>query len=337
MIIFWILIFIASLFLLVKSADWLVESSEKIGLVFKISPFVVGVTIVAFGTSFPELASALAAVLKGAAEIVVANAIGSNIANILLVVGLSAVAARHIVVKRRLVDLDAPFLAVATLVFIFTMWDRKIVLGEGIVLILAFVIYFSYIFFQRKNEKTKEIQEIIEVLPSRKEERDKEAERIIKNREKGIQPKLNFKIFLFLILGIIGLTVGANYIIESVLKISDILKISTSLIAITAIAIGTSLPELAVSVRAAWKKKYEVALGNIFGSNVFNILLVIGIPALISPLAVDNLTFTIGLPFLIIATLLFIISGIFRRIYAWQGIIYLLIYVLFLAKLFRLF
>ena len=140
-----------------------------------------------------------------------------------------------------------------------------------------------------------------------------------------------------LILGIIGLAVGANYTIESVLKLSEIFKISTSFIAITAVAVGTSLPELVVSVRAAMKKKYELALGNVFGSNVFNVLLVVGVPALIRPLVVDELTFTIGLPFLIVATLLFVISGISRRIHIWEGLMYLLIYVVFIVKLIGLF
>ena len=109
------------------------------------------------------------------------------------------------------------------------------------------------------------------------------------------------------------------------------------MIAITAIAVGTSLPELVVSVRAAIKKKYEIALGNIFGSNVFNVLIVAGIPALIKPLAIDSLTFLVGLPFLVIATLLFIISGISRRIHIWEGAMYLLIYILFIVKLLNLF
>jgi len=336
MLIFWILIFILSLALLVKSADWFVESSEKIGLALKISPFIIGVTIVSIGTSFPELASSIAAVLKGASEIVVANVIGSNIANILLIVGLSAVMARILLVKRSLIDLDAPLLAAATGLFIFIMLDRKIVFGEGILLLLAFLVYFLYTIFQRREEIiTPELVEVlpggaeIKVLPSRAERRRKEI------KEKP--SKLNFRIFLFLILGIIGLAIGANYTIESVLKISEFLKISTALIAITAIAVGTSLPELVVSVRAAIKKKYEIALGNIFGSNVFNVLIVAGIPALIKPLAIDSLTFLVGLPFLVIATLLFIISGISRRIHIWEGAMYLLIYILFIVKLLNLF
>jgi len=333
MLILWILIFILSLAILVKSADWFVESAEKIGLAFKISPFIIGMTIVAIGTSFPELASSIAATLKGATEIVAANTVGSNVANILLIVGLSAVAARALIVRRSLIDLDAPLLGAATFLFIFVMWDKEIVFGEGILLILGFLIYLLYAIFHRR-EKEEETPEAVEVLPSRVERREIEA----KIEPKPEKPeKLNFRVFLFLILGMAGLAVGANYTIEAMLKISDILKIATSLVAITALAIGTSLPELVVSIRAASKKKYEIALGNIFGSNVFNILLVAGIPALIRPLVVDELTFGIGLPFLVIATLLFIISGISRRIHIWEGAMYLLLYILFIVKLCGLF
>ncbi len=326
----WIFIFILSLALLVKSADWFVESAEKIGLALKISPFIIGVTIVAIGTSFPELASSLVAVLKGATEIVVANALGSNIANILLIVGISAIAARRLIVRRSLIDLDAPLLGTVTFLSIFIMWDKKIVLGEGILLILGFIIYLLYTILHKRRDE-EETSEAAEVLPSRIERRKKEAERIEPEKEKPT--RLSPKVFTFLILGMAGLAIGANYTIESVIKISEFFKISTSLIAITAVAIGTSLPELVVSIQAALKKKYEIALGNVFGSNVFNILLVTGIPALIRPLAIDELTFGIGLPFLIVATLLFVISTISRRIHIWEGAMYLLLYILFIIKL----
>lgn len=332
MLIFWIIIFILSLALLVKSADWFVESAEKIGLAFKMSPFVIGVTIVAIGTSFPEAAVSIFAVLKGATEMVTAIALGSGVANILLVIGLSAIVARTLIVKRSLIDLDAPLLATITVLFIFIMWDRQIVFGEGVLLLLAFLVYLLYAVFQKRDEQ--ETPEAVEVLPSRVERREKEA----KIKLERVKPaKLNFKVFFFLILGMAGLVVGAHYNIESVLKLSDFFKISTSLIAITAVAVGTSLPDLVVSVVAAAKKKYEIALGNIFGSNVFLMLIVVGIPALIKPLVVDDLTFTVGLPFLIIATLLFIISGISRRIHIWEGMMYLLVYILFIVKLCGLF
>lgn len=338
MLIFWIFIFILSLAVLIKSADWFVESSEKIGLAFKISPFIIGVTIVAIGTSFPELASSIAATLRGATEIVAANALGSAVANILLIVGLSAVVARSLIVRRSLIDLDSPLLATTTVLFIFIMWDKKIVFWEGILLISAFLVYILYTVSRRKGEK-EETPEIVEVLPSRVERRKVEIlpSRVERRKKEERVPKLRPKVFLFLILGMGGLALGAHYNIESVLKLSEFLKISTSLIAITAMAVGTSLPDLIVSVQAAAKKKYEIALGNIFGSNVFLVLSVVGIPALFKTIVVDDLTFRIGLPFLVIATLLFVISGISRKIHIWEGLMYLLIYILFIAKLCGLF
>ena len=327
---FWILIFLLSVALLVKSADWFVESAEKIGLVFKISPFIIGVTIVAAGTSFPELASGIAAVLRGSPEIVVANAIGSNIANILLIIGLSAVVSRRLIVKRSLIDLDAPLLATSTALFAFIILDKKIVIFEGILLLLAFIVYLLYTIFQR-SEEDGEGSEVVEVLSLKTEK--KEKAKIIKKKPKKTSLKIDAKTIFFLVLGIAGLIIGANYAIESMVKISTDFGVPTSLVAIIALAIGTSLPELVVSVRAASKKKYEIALGNVFGSNVFNLLLVVGIPGLIKPLVVDDLSFSIGFPFLVVATFLFILSGISRKIHIWEGAMYLLIYVLFTIKL----
>ncbi len=332
-LIFWSLIFVLSLIILVKGADWFVESSEKIGLALKISPFIIGVTIVAIGTSFPELASSLTAVFKEATEIVAANVIGSNIANILLIVGLSAVVGRRLAVRRSLIDVDLPLLASTTVLFGFILLDGKVVWQEGFLLLIAFLVYLFYTIAQRSEVPEKLLPEemvpgeIFEVLPSRVDRREV--------REKV--EKIEFKTLLFLILGIASLILGANYLIDSVLKLSEILKITTSLITILGVAVGTSLPELIVSVRAAWQKKYEIALGNVFGSNVFNSLTVMGLSGLFKPLIVDSLTFYIGFPFMVIATLLLIISGITRRISIWEGSMFLLIYILFVVKLFDIF
>jgi len=339
LLIFWILIFILSLTVLVKSSDWFIESAEKIALALKISPFIIGVTIVAVGTSFPELASSLAAVLKGANEIVVANVVGSNIANIFLIVGLSAVAGGILIVKRSLIDLDAPLLAASTALLVFVSLDKTINLGEAVLLLIAFLMYIFYTISQRQKEAetTPEIREILPeeeimtVLPSRIERREEEAKTISSSE------KINLKVIFFLILGLVGIVIGADYTIESVVKVAEILKILPGLIGITAVAVGTSLPELMVSVRAAFQKKYEISLGNIFGSNIFNGLVVTALPILIKPLVLDTATFYVGLPFLGIATTLFIISGISRRIHKWEGIFYLILYCLFIAKLFNWF
>jgi len=326
MIITWSLVFIASIALLVKSADWVVESSEKIGLALKISPFIIGVTIVAFGTSLPEVVTTIIATLKGNTEFVVDTAFGSNIATILLIVGLAAVFARKLVVKRSLVDLDAPLLAISTVLIGFMVMDKVVNFGEGIILLLAFVVYVIYTFSQRKGESEK-TDEKIKDLPLRVERRKKEK----------TSSSIGAKTIFYLVLGIIGLVIGSNYTVESVGKLSLLFGISASFITITAVAVGTSLPELVVSVKAAMKKKYELALGNIFGSNVFTIFLVIGIPALIKPLSVNDATLSIGLPYLIVATLLFIISGISKKIHIWEGLMYLLVFVLFVVQFAGLF
>jgi len=337
MLILWIVVFIVSLALLVKSADWLVESSEKIGIFFKLSPFVIGVTIVAIGTSFPEIATSLIAAIKGNTEFVVDTAFGSNIATILLIVGMAAVIGRKLIVKRSLIDLDAPLLAVSTVLILFMSLDRKIVFGEGVILILGFIVYLLYtIFHKRDTEDEEDTPEAIEVLPLRPERRMAKVQKDISQIKKK-PVKLGFKIFFFLVLGIAGLVIGSNYTVESVSKLAVILGINASFITITAVAVGTSLPELVVSIKAALKKKYELALGNVFGSNVFTIFIVIGLPALIRPLEINETTFSIGLPYLVVATLLFIISGISRRIHAWEGLMYLLIFALFIIQFFGLF
>lgn len=330
-LIFWIIIFIVSLAVLVKGADWVVQSAERIGLAIGLSPFIVGVTIVGIGTSFPELISSIAAVIKGVPEIVAANAIGSNIANILLIAGISSIIAKRLTVTKSLIDLDLPLLAIGTVIFLGIVWDKKIVLGECILMLFTYMAYLLYTMLHRETEET---PEIFEVLPSRQERRKRITP---KKKEEFFRPKLKVNDFFLLAVGILGLIFGSKYLIDSLVKLSEILNIAPGVIAITAVAVGTSLPELLVSAQAAFKRKAEIALGNIFGSNVFNGFVVVGIPGLLKTLPVDLQTFTIGVPTMALATLLFVISGISRRIHIWEGIFYLSLYTLFIVKLFNWF
>jgi len=333
MLTIWIVVFVISLVVMVKSADWLIISAEKIGLALGLTPFMVGVIIVGMGTSFPELVSSFAAVMQGATEIVAANAIGSNIANILLVVGVSAVIGKRLIVTKSLIDLDLSLLSIGTVLFLGVVWDKQITLGESILMLITYGIYLLYTIFH-KEEEGKESGEWEEVSSSGKLIAKK---KIKSSEEKVARPKLKTKDFIVLVVGMIGLMFGAKYLIQSLIEISTMLNIATGVIAITAVAIGTSLPELLVSAKAAFQKKSEVALGNIFGSNVFNMLVVVGLPGLFSRLEVDAQTFAIGIPTMAFATLLFIISGISRRIHMWEGAFYLALYVLFIAKLFNWF
>lgn len=309
MLIFWISVFVISLFALVKGADWLLGSAEKIGLRIGLSPFVVGVTIVAFGTSFPELISSLVAVGQGVSEIVAANAIGSNIANILLVAGISAVVAGRLAVTKDLIDLDLPLIAITTSIFLLVAYDKQIVFFESVFLLITYLIYLGFSLIYKDDEADKKIK----------------------------RPKVTTTDMVMLFIGIVGLAVGAKYLIDSVIALSDMLNVGKDVIAISAVALGTSLPELIVSVKAALRRHSEVALGNIFGSNVFNVLVVIGLPGLFGTISLDSKTFIYGVPMLIISTLLFIISGISRRIHIQEGALYIVLYIIFTAKLFGLF
>ncbi len=309
MLILWTTVFIISLAVLVKSADWLLDSAQKLGYALGFSPFVVGALIVGFGTSLPELASSIAAVLKGAHEIVVANAVGSNIANILLVIGVSAIIAKQLTIEKNLIDLELPLLAFSTTLFLAVAWGGEVTFFESILLISAYIIYLLYTLLHKegpRNGATNKIQSA---------------------------QKISSKDIALLILGLAGLIIGSKYLIESVINLSNALNIGTAVITVIAVALGTSLPELLVSIKAALANKPDLALGNIFGSNAFNILMVVGIPGLFGTLPVQGAIYTFGLPALATVTLLFIFSGISRKIYNWEGAMFLLLYVFFVGKM----
>ncbi len=327
-ILFWIFIFVISLAVMVKSADWLLESAERIGLAIGISSFVVGVTIVSLGTSFPELITAIASVMKGQGEMAPANAVGSNVANILLVVGFSVLFAGRLAVSRSLIDVELPVLASGTFLFLAVAWDGVITVGESVFLVVA---YGAYLIYTIKHRDESNIESNQNTIPSREERRHK------KTKNKSKFSRIAKRDLFFVLLGGAGLGVASFYLVDSVVAISEISGIGVGVITITAVAIGTSLPELIVSIKAALAKKAETAIGNIFGSNAFNALIVVGIPGLIGTIHLDEQTLSVGLPAMAGATFLFIISGISQRIHIWEGSFFLLLYLLFLVKLFELF
>lgn len=326
MILLWSIIFLVSLAVLVKGADWLLESAEKIGLALGLSPFVVGIIIVGIGTSLPELISSLAATFKGVTDIVSANAIGSNVANILLIVGISALVGKRLTISRNIIDLDLPLLGITTAIFLAAAMDGIITTPESILLLISYGIYLHSTISHNEEDETREEQK-----KAVKKYIDPEVATHTR------KPKTQAKDFVFLALGIAGLVFGAKYLIDAVVVLSKLFNIGTEVIAISAVALGTSLPELLVSAKAARRGKSEVALGNILGSNMFNVLVVIGLPGLFGTLMVNEATLNIGIPALIVATLLFIISGISRRFHVWDGALSLILYLLFIGKLFALF
>jgi len=308
--IMWVGVFIVSLLGLVKGADFLLVSAERIGKYFKLPAFVIGALIIGIGTSLPELASSIAAVLGGEAEIVAANAVGSNIANILLVAGLSAIVGRQIVSTKNLVNIEISLLMLSTVLFLGVAYDGIITQAESILIGASFIVYFSYLLFHREDVDVQAVGEVVE--------------------------KIEIKDYMFLILGSALLGLGANYLIESVIAISLIFDISPGVISISAIAVGTSLPEILVSVKAVMRGQTDLAFGNVFGSNVFNMLMIVGTVGIFADLPLDEKTLMIGLPMLAVSTIAFIISSMSMRIYMWEGFMFLILYAFFMFKIFGL-
>lgn len=330
-ILMWIVIFVASLIVMVKGADWLLESAEKIGVSIGFSPFIVGVLLVGVGTSFPELISSIVAAIEGVTEIIPANAIGSNIANILLVIGIASIVSGKLVVTKNLIDLDLPLVALSTVVLFMVLRDGVITRPESLFLVFGYLVYFMYVCNEERKKPDATKHDIVEVIDE--SEGDEHAEPVVGDAILAT-PTHIFREIILLLVGAGALALGAKYLIDSVVALSQLFAISPGVISLAAVAFGTSLPEILVSVKAALQQKSEVAVGNIFGSNVFNILAVIGFPGLFVHIHADEQTMTLGMPVLIAATALFIISGISKRIHNWEGWMYITIYSIFIMKLF---
>jgi len=314
----WVVIFIVSLFVLIKAASYFTNSAEKIGLYFGISAFIVGVTIVSVGTSLPELVSSIIAVLKGSSEIVVGNVIGSNITNIFLILGIAAIVGKNLKITYEIIHVDLPILVGSAFLFGLTIWDGVLSLPEALLLIAGIIVYFLYIVNSQKEHKDIKI----------KEEMKGELRK---------SKKLDAKTIVIFIISAFFIYVSAKYTIESVIKISEMLSIGKEIIAASAVALGTSLPELTVSIIAAKKGKPEIAVGNVLGSNIFNTFVVMGVPALFGALIIPQNMIVFALPIMIIATLLFFFIAQEKEVTRWEGWMLLLFYVFFIGKLFNLF
>ncbi|PIR55317.1 conjugal transfer protein TraR [Candidatus Peregrinibacteria bacterium CG10_big_fil_rev_8_21_14_0_10_36_19] len=310
----WSALFIISLVVVLKSADYFTNAAEKVGLHFKMSPFVIGVTIVAFGTSLPEIVTSISSVLQNHSEIVIGNVVGSNIANILLVLGAAAIAGKTIKINKDIINIDLPLVLGSTILLYIMTLDGKIGALESIIPLLALITYIVYnIKSHRQIEKP-----------------------IAKNIEELKKEKLSLKEPAILIASGILLYFSADFTIMSVIELSKIFNIATEIIAVSAIALGTSLPELIVSVSAAKKGKADIAVGNVLGSNIFNALAVTSIPALIHTLEIPEQMITFTIPMLTLTTILFIFTTMDKQISQWEGFTLVLLYAAFIGKTFGL-
>ena len=313
-----LLIFVLSLVVLVKASDFFTDAAETLGLALGLPPFIVGVTIVSMGTSLPELLSSLVGIFQGAPEVVASNVIGSNIANICLVVGTAAIMSTKILrVMYNLISVDLPlFVGSAFLFALMALSDRTFTRGESLILVIGYIVYLFYILKSSDDEAPKHSSTT--ASPS-----DQSAARSLRE-------------VLILALSGIYIILGASYAIESQNQITERLSIGRRVIAISAVALGTSLPELMVTINAALKGKAELAVGNVVGSNIFNIFVVVGIPGLFTPLPVSEPILMHSVPTLLAASLLmfFIVQDI--KITTWEGWLFMMLYAWFMGTVFGL-
>lgn len=321
-----LLIFGVSLFALVKASDWFVSAAENIGLALGVSPFIIGVTIVAFGTSLPELASSIVAVymeykMKAAAmldpsmnlfldpemspsSIVVGNVVGSNITNILLVLGLTVVIGKEIKLDFNVMEVDMPLLLGSAFLLWFVLSDGSLSIVEAFILLAALAIFLlNSVLAQKKDQK---------------KERD----------------KILWKDILMLIVGGVFVYLGATFTISSIENLSEMINIPPSIIAVTGVALGTSLPEVAVSITAARKGSAGMAVGNVLGSNIFNTYAVMAIPRFISDLYIPKTMQEFHIPFMIAVSIIFAMVCLSGKITRWEGSMLVLLYVYFVYESF---
>ncbi len=311
------LLLIIGILILLKGADYLVKGSSSLAKKIGVPSLAIGLTLLAFGTSMPELIVNIVAAIKGNENIAFGNVIGSNIANILLVIGTAALIT-NLKVKPSTTWIEIPisFLAVCVLfIFAHTLalggYNKHVDRIEGIILIIFFILFIYYVFKLAKKKKVK-LEEEIKI------------------------EKLSYKtIILMIVLGIAGLYFGGKWTVEGAIGLARLVGISEYFISLTIVAIGTSLPELITSIVAALRKEADLVLGNVVGSNVFNVFLVLGISSIIIPIRMPTFAI-IDLIFLLIITLLliaFIYLGKKHEIVRWQGVFFIMAYFLYLIYL----
>lgn len=305
-----IIILILGFVILIKGADLFVDGASNIAGNFKVSKMLIGLTIVAFGTSAPELAVSIKSMISGSGDIVFGNVIGSNILNILLIIGASAMI-HSLTVKNNTVKKELPITILITALFAVlisdSLFDKGVInnfaRSDGITLILFFMVFIYYLIAMMRRKK--EAEEQVEYLPLSKS-------------------------IIFTVIGIVAIILGSNLVVDNASTIALDLGVSEKMIALTVIALGTSLPELVTSLTATKKGEYDIAIGNVVGSNIFNLGMVIGIPVAIFG-GIEEISFNYIdlLVMLISAFLLFIFSYNDRKIDKKEGFIFLTIFIIY--------
>jgi len=301
--------------LLVKGADFLVDGASNIAKKFHIPELIIGLTVVSIGTSLPELFVSITSALNGYEDMAIGNVIGSNLCNILLILGLAAVI-KPIYLNKETRKIEIPLCIFFTIIFMLlcNAGQGISVMDAGILLILFIIFIQDTIYIAKKNQ-------------------DEEAEKEAVDKKTQKNTILNI---ILIIIGSIGLKFGGDFVVNNAKIIAEYFSISEKIISLTIVAIGTSLPELVTSVTAAIKNDGDIAVGNILGSNIFNILLIIGTSAIIHPIAYNS-SYNLQMYILIFATLILLVfpySKPKNKISRVNGIILLILYAIYMGLLF---
>ncbi|PLV59424.1 calcium/sodium antiporter [Thermotoga sp. KOL6] len=291
--------------ILILGANWLVSGASFLAMRLGVSKLIVGLSIVAFGTSLPELVSSLVSAFKGYTSIAISNVVGSNLANVGLCLGLASFF-RSIPVKKSTIKAELPFMILATISFIaLFLKNYSLSWNDGVVFLSFMAIFMYYLVTSAREVVEEELKEIKE------------------------QKSVLFSVFM-IILGIFALWFGGNLAIENVVRIAKRFNLSQAFVGLTIVAVGTSLPELMVSIVSTVKKESDILIGNIVGSNIFNILLILGTSSLFSKLTVDVPSYSMDLGFLLATSILIFVFALSKkRISRLEGIVLFAIYVVY--------
>lgn len=314
-------LFVVGFFLLIKGADWLVDGASSIAKKYNIPELVIGLTIVSFGTSMPELIVNLLASIKNSAELAIGNIFGSNIANILLILGISAII-RPLPIQRSIYYTEIPISLAATFMVgflananLFTKaHGLSLSRADGAILLLFFALFMTYIYAVSRSKKGMED---------------------MKASDANIDELPKTKSLLFICGGVLALFLGGKWVVDGAVEIAHLFGLSETFIGLTIVAIGTSLPELVTSAVAAKKGQADIAVGNVIGSNIFNILWILGLSAVINPLPFEIISNIDILMMVIASTLLLfaVIVGKQPKITRGQGVLFVVVYVCYLVYL----
>lgn len=311
-IVFQIILIIVGFVILIKGADWLIDGASSTASHLKVSKLLIGLTIVAFGTGAPELAVSVTSLINGTTDMLLGNAIGSNVLNILLLIGIAALI-RPIKVKKDTIAKELPLLLLISTILVVLFLDtlltgsgiNTISRADGIICLLCFSIFIFYIIsMAHKNRKDKKLVE---------------------------KPKFKIGLSLLLVLiGLVGVVGGAQLVVSSASTIARAIGVSDRLISLTIIAVGTSLPELVTTIKAAKRNESELLLGNIIGSNIFNICIVLGLPVALFGTITPESFETIDLVMLVgSAAILLLLARSGHKITRFEGLAMLLLFIIY--------